>query len=121
MNLLQHIISKELRDEFIIPRKFNHWWSVSVLFPIFFYGDTANAISPDLLIIAQLALQSFPSLRFLHRNFLSPVTHRCLNSYYRAIQNEAVTSRSLRLQTAELACSLIPAALQDKPIFPSVP
>ena len=52
------------------------------------------------LVIAQLALQSFPSLRFLHRNFLSQVTHRCLNSYYRALQNETVTSRSLRLQTA---------------------
>ena len=65
------------------------------------------------LVIAQLALQSFPSLRFLHRNFLSQVTHRCLNSYYRALRNETVTSRSLRLQTAELACSLIPASLQN--------
>lgn len=64
------------------------------------------------LVIAQVALQAFPSLRFLHRNFLSQVTHRCLNSYYRALQNETVTSRSLRLQTAQLACSLIPAALQ---------
>ena len=36
------------------------------------------------LVIAQVALQAFPSLRFLHRNFLSQVTHRCLNSYYRA-------------------------------------
>ena len=72
------------------------------------------------LVIAQLALQSFPSLRFLHRNFLSQVTHRCLNSYYRALRNETVTSRSLRLQTAELACSLIPAALQNEPVFLSV-
>ena len=30
------------------------------------------------LVIAQVALQAFPSLRFLHRNFLSQVTHRCL-------------------------------------------
>ena len=52
------------------------------------------------LVIAQVALQAFPSLRFLHRNFLSQVTHRCLNSYYRALQNETVTSRSLRLQTS---------------------
>ncbi|WP_278970655.1 hypothetical protein [Megasphaera elsdenii] len=72
------------------------------------------------LVIAQLALQAFPSLRFLHRNFLAQVTHRCLNSYYRALQNETVTSRSLRLQTAELACSLIPVALQNEPVFPSV-
>ena len=72
------------------------------------------------LVIAQVALQAFPSLRFLHRNFLSQVTHRCLNSYYRALQNETVTSRSLRLQTAELACSLIPAALQNEPVFLSV-
>lgn len=72
------------------------------------------------LVIAQLALQSFPSLRSLHRNFLAQVTHRCLNSYYRALQNETVTSRSLRLQTAELACSLIPAALQNEPVFLSV-
>ena len=72
------------------------------------------------LVIAQLALQTFPSLRFLHRNFLSQVTHRCLNSYYRALRNETVTSRSLHLQTAELACSLIPAALQNEPVFLSV-
>ena len=72
------------------------------------------------LVIAQVALQAFPSLRFLHRNFLSQVTHRCLNSYYRALQNETVTSHSLRLQTAQLACSLIPAALQNEPVFLSV-
>ena len=72
------------------------------------------------LVIAQLTLQSFPSLRFLHRNFLSSVTHRCLNSYYRALRNETVTSRSLRLQTATVACSLIPAALQNEPVFLSV-
>ena len=72
------------------------------------------------LVIAQLALQGFPSLRFLHRNFLSQVTHRCLNSYYRAFRNETVTGRSLRLQTAELACSLISSALQNEPVFLSV-
>ena len=72
------------------------------------------------LVIAQLVLQSFPSLPFLHRNFLSQVTHRCLNSYYRALRNETVTSQSLRLRTAELACNLIPAALQNEPVFPSV-
>ena len=72
------------------------------------------------LVIAQVALQAFPSLRFLHRNFLSQVTHRCLNSYYQALQNETVTSHSLRLQTAQLACSLIPAALQNEPVFLSV-
>lgn len=48
------------------------------------------------------------------------MTHRCLNSYYRALQNETVTSRSLRLQTAHLTCSLIPAALQNEPVFLSV-
>ena len=48
------------------------------------------------------------------------MTHRCLNSYYRALQNETVTSHSLRLQTAQLACSLIPAALQNEPVFLSV-
>ena len=68
------------------------------------------------LVIAQLVLQSFPSLRFLHRNFLAQVTHRCLNSYYRTL----VTSRSLRLQTAKLAYSLIPTALQNEPVFLSV-
>ena len=72
------------------------------------------------LVIAQLALQAFPSLRFLHRTFLSQMTHRCLNRYYRALQNETVTSRSPRLQTAKLSCSLIPAALQNEPVFLSI-
>ncbi|MCH3903708.1 MAG: transposase [Limosilactobacillus oris] len=48
------------------------------------------------------------------------MTHRCLNSYYQALQNETVTSHSLRLQTAQLPCSLIPAALQNEPVFLSV-
>lgn len=48
------------------------------------------------------------------------MTHRCLNSYYRALRNEMVTSRSLRLQTAQLACSLISAALQNEPVFLSI-
>jgi hypothetical protein len=48
------------------------------------------------------------------------VTHRCLNSYYRALRNETVTSRSLRLQTAKLAYSLIPAVLQNEPVFLSI-
>ncbi len=65
------------------------------------------------LVIAQLVLQAFPSLRFLHRNFLSQMTHRCLDGYYWAPWNETVTSRPLRLQTAQLACSLIPVALQN--------
>lgn len=43
-----------------------------------------------------------------------------MNSYYRAIRNEMVTSHSLRLQTAQLACSLISAALQNEPVFLSV-
>lgn len=72
------------------------------------------------LVIAQVALQAFQSLRFLHWNFLSQMTHRCLNSYYRVLQNKMVTRRSLRLQTSELACILIPAALQNEPVFLSV-
>lgn len=72
------------------------------------------------LVIAQLALQGFLSLRFLHRNFLSQVTHRYLNNYYRALRNEAVTSCSLRLQAAQLACNLLPANLQNEPFFFSV-
>ena len=72
------------------------------------------------LVIAQVALQAFQSFRFLHWNFLSQMTHRCLNSYYRVLQNKMVTRRSLRLQTSELACILIPAALQNEPVFLSV-
>lgn len=72
------------------------------------------------LTIAQLALQTFTSLRFLHRNFLSQATHRYLNSYYRALRNETVTSRSLRLQEAQLTCSLIPATLQNEPVLLSI-
>lgn len=92
MNLLKDIISKELYDEFIIPRKFD----MGSLFR-FFSRYFSTAIRPTQcllpwLVIAQLALQSFPSLRFLHRNFLSQVTHRCLNSYYRALRNETVMS-----------------------------
>ena len=99
---------------------------ISSLFRFFSqYFSTATRPTQFLLtwlVIAQLALQAFPSLRFLHRNFLAQVTHRCLNSCYRyrALQNKTVMSRSLRLQTTKLACNLIATALQNEPVFLSV-
>ena len=121
MNLLQNTISKELRDEFSLYLENLTMGSLFRFFSRYFSATTRpTQFLLTWLVIAQLALQSFPSLRFLHRNFLSSVTHRCLNSYYRAFRNETVTNRSLRLQTAALACSLIPAALQNEPVFFSV-
>ena len=117
MNLLKHIISKEYEKNSLYLENS----IIGSLFRFFSqYFSTATRPTQFLLtwlIIAQLALQSFPSLSFLHRNFSSQVTHRCLNNYYRALRNETVTNLSLRLQMAELACNLIPAALQNEPVF----
>lgn len=41
MNLLKHIVSKELHNEFIILQKFDNRQPVSFLFSIYFYNSTA--------------------------------------------------------------------------------
>ena len=47
-------------------------------------------------LIAQLALESAPSVRCLFRQFLSKQTDASLNSYYRALSNGLVTDASIR-------------------------
>lgn len=49
------------------------------------------------LLIAQLALESAPSVRCLFRQFLSKQTDASLNSYYRALGNGLVTDASIRI------------------------
>ncbi len=48
------------------------------------------------LLIAQLALESAPSVRCLFGQFLSKQTDASLNSYYRALGNGLVTDTSIR-------------------------
>ena len=72
------------------------------------------------LLIAQLALESAPSVRCLFRQFLSKQTDASLNSYYRALGNELVTDAPIRQALALRALSIVPEALRQEPILLSV-
>ena len=72
------------------------------------------------LLIAQLALESAPSVRCLFRQFLSKQTDASLNSYYRALGNGLVTDASIRQALALRALAIVPEALRQEPILLSV-
>ncbi len=63
-------------------------------------------------LIAQLALESAPSMRCLFRQFLSKQTDASLNSYYRALSNGLVTDVSIRQALALRALAIVPEALR---------
>ena len=69
------------------------------------------------LLIAQLALESAPSVRCLFRQFLSKQTDASLNSYYRALGNGLVTDTSIRQALAQRALAIVPEALRQEPIL----
>ena len=72
------------------------------------------------LLIAQLALESAPSVRCLFRQFLSKQTNASLNSYYHALGNGLVTDASIRQALALRALAIVPEALRQEPILLSV-
>lgn len=72
------------------------------------------------LLIAQLALESAPSVRCLFRQFLSKQTDASLNSYYRAFGNGLVTDASIRQALALRALAIVPEALRQEPILLNV-
>ena len=72
------------------------------------------------ILIAQLALESAPSVRCLFRQFLSKQTDASLNSYYRALGNGLVTDASIRQALALRALAIVPEALRQDPILLSV-
>ena len=72
------------------------------------------------LLIAQLALESAPSVRCLFRQFLSKQTDASLNSYYRVLGNGLVTDASIRQTLALRALAIVPEALRQEPILLSV-
>lgn len=72
------------------------------------------------ILIAQLVLESAPSVRCLFRQFLSKQTDASLNSYYRALGNGLVTDASIRQALALRALAIVPEALRQEPILLSV-
>ena len=72
------------------------------------------------LLIAQLALESAPSVHCLFRQFLSKQTDASLNSYYRALGNGLVTDASIRQALALRALAIVPEALRQEPILLNV-
>ena len=72
------------------------------------------------ILIAQLALESAPSMRCLFRQFLSKQTDASLNSYYRALGNGLVTDASIRQALALRALAIVPEVLRQEPILLSV-
>ena len=71
-------------------------------------------------LIAQLDLESAPSVRCLFRQFLSKQTDVSLNSYYRTLGDSLVTDASIRQALALQALAIVPKALRQEPILLSV-
>ena len=69
------------------------------------------------LLIGMLVLEGMPSIRWLHRHFLSQVYPKSLNCYYRACAVAKLDENVFLTTTAKLALELIPDTLRNKPVF----
>ena len=72
------------------------------------------------IVLAMLAFESTPSIRWLHRRFHLSLMPGSLNSYYRALKTCTVNDSSLVSHTVRMALSAIPSCLANAPVFLSV-
>ena len=72
------------------------------------------------IVLAMLALESTPSIRWMHRRLHLSLMDGSLNSYYRALKTSTVEDSSLVSHTVRIALSAIPSDLADAPLFLSV-
>jgi len=72
------------------------------------------------IVFAMLALESTPSIRWMHRRFHRSLMPGSLNSYYRALKTSTVDDSFLLRHTVRMALSAIPSKLADAPLFLSV-
>ena len=72
------------------------------------------------IVLAMLALESIPSIRWMHRRLHLSLMNGSLNSYYRALKTCTVDDSSLVSHTVRIALSAIPSGLADAPLFLSV-
>ena len=72
------------------------------------------------IVLAMLAFESIPSIRWLHRRFHPSLMPGSLNSYYRALKTRTVNDSSFVSHTVRMALSAIPSCLANAPLFLSV-
>ena len=72
------------------------------------------------IVLAMLAFESIPSIRWMHRRFHLSLMPGSLNSYYRALKTCTVDDSSWVSHTIRRALSAIPSDLADAPLFLSV-
>ena len=72
------------------------------------------------IVLAMLAFESIPSIRWMHRRFHLSLMPGSLNSYYRALKTCTVDDSSWVSHTIRMALSAIPSDLADAPLFLSV-
>ena len=72
------------------------------------------------IVLAMLAFESIPSIRWMHRRFHLSLMPGSLNSYYRALKISTVNDSSLVSHTVRMALAAIPSYLADAPLFLSV-
>ena len=72
------------------------------------------------IVLAMLAFESIPSIRWMHRRFHLSLMPGSLNSYYRALKTCTVDDSSWVSHTIRRALSAIPYDLADAPLFLSV-
>ena len=69
------------------------------------------------MLIGMLVLEGLPSIRWLYRHFLSQVSPKSLNCYYRACAVAKLDDHAFLTTTARLALDLIPDTLRNEPVF----
>ena len=72
------------------------------------------------IVLAMLAFESIPSIRWMHRRFHLSLMPGSLNSYYRALKTCTVDDSSWVSHTIRMALSAIPSDLAEAPLFLSV-
>ena len=69
-----------------------------------------------LFLIGQICTEHFTSVRNLHKNFLSNVCDKKLNSYYHALSNDKLANSQICQILASTSLSLIPESLDQEPV-----
>lgn len=84
---------------------------------LFSQATKSTRKSLTLFLIGLLFTEHFASMRNLHKNFLSIICHKSLNSYYYAISNDKINNIFIRKTLTGIAVNMIPESLTKEPIF----
>ena len=90
-------------------------------FKDYFFGTTKPTTrNLFLVILAILTLDTFRSVRFAHRHFISKLSNTSLNAFYYTLQTDTFEHLVWNDVTTKKALSVIPEQLDSQPLFLSI-